>query len=103
MNLNESIITDIQSIINKARESAIRAVDHERVVMYWHIGKRIFEEEHHGKDRAIYGERLIAYLSEQLQPQFGKGFSSRNLNHFRQFYRRFPIARTAGTIELDTF
>jgi predicted nuclease of restriction endonuclease-like (RecB) superfamily len=91
MNLNESIINDIQSIIKKARESAIRAVDHERVVMYWHIGKRIFEEEQHGKDRAVYGERLIGYLSEQLQPQFGKGFSSRNLNHFRQFYRRFPI------------
>ncbi|MGF7078811.1 PDDEXK nuclease domain-containing protein [Mucilaginibacter sp. UYCu711] len=94
MNLNESIIIDIQSIINKARESAIRAVDHERVVMYWHIGKRIFEEEQHGSERAVYGERLIGYLSDQLQPQFGKGFSSRNLNHFRQFYRKFPIVPT---------
>ncbi|WP_323515416.1 DUF1016 N-terminal domain-containing protein, partial [Mucilaginibacter sp. 5C4] len=55
MNLNESIIIDIQSIINKARESAVRAVDHERVIMYWHIGKRIFEEEQGGKDRAVYG------------------------------------------------
>jgi predicted nuclease of restriction endonuclease-like (RecB) superfamily len=91
MQLNESIITDIQSIINKARESAVRAVDHERVVMYWHIGKRIFEEEQHSRDRAIYGERLIGYLSEQLQPQFGSGFSTRNLNLFRQFYRSFPI------------
>jgi predicted nuclease of restriction endonuclease-like (RecB) superfamily len=91
MNLNESIIIDIQSIINRARESAIRAVDHERVVMYWHIGKRIFKEEQHGKDRAIYGERLIGYLSEQLQPQFGSGFSTRNLNMFRQFFRCFPI------------
>ncbi|MDB5002754.1 MAG: hypothetical protein JWQ34_979 [Mucilaginibacter sp.] len=91
MNLNESIINDIQSIINTARESAVRAVDHERVVMYWHIGKRIFEEEQHGKERAIYGERLIGYLSEQLQPQFGSGFSTRNLNMFRQFFRCFPI------------
>lgn len=91
MNVNESIIIDIQSIINNARDSAIRAVDHQRVLMYWHIGKRIFEEEQHGRDRAIYGERLIGYLSEQLQPQFGNGFSTRNLNMFRQFYRRFPI------------
>jgi len=94
MNLNESIINDIQSIINKARESAIRAVDQERVIMYWHIGKRIFEEEQHGKERAVYGERLITYLSEQLQPQFGRGFSARNLNLFRQFYRGFPIVQT---------
>jgi len=96
MNLNESIITDIQSIINKARESAVRAVDHERVIMYWHIGKRIFEEEQHGRDRAVYGERLIGYLSQQLQPQFGRGFSARNLNLFRQFYRGFPIVQTVS-------
>ncbi|WPX24106.1 PDDEXK nuclease domain-containing protein [Mucilaginibacter sp. 5C4] len=91
MNLNESIIIDIQSIINKARESAVRAVDHERVIMYWHIGKRIFEEEQGGKDRAVYGDRLIHYLSEQLVPNFGSAFSFRNLNYFRQFYRCFPI------------
>ncbi|MES2376786.1 MAG: PDDEXK nuclease domain-containing protein [Bacteroidota bacterium] len=97
MNLNESIINDLQSIINKARESAVRAVDHERVIMYWHIGKRIFEEEQHGLERAIYGERLIGYLADQLQPQFGDGFASRNLNRFRQFYRRFPIVSALRT------
>jgi predicted nuclease of restriction endonuclease-like (RecB) superfamily len=96
MNLNESILTDIHSIINKARKSAIQAVDHERVIMYWHIGKRIFEEEQHGRDRAVYGERLIGYLSQQLQPQFGRGFSARNLNLFRQFYRGFPIVQTVS-------
>jgi hypothetical protein len=94
MNLNESLIIDIQSIINSSRESAVRAVDHERVIMYWQIGKRIFEEEQHGTDRAEYGTQLIKYLSEQLQPQFGRGFSARNLNLFRQFYRKFPIVQT---------
>jgi len=97
MNLNESIITDIQSIINRARESAIRAVDHERVVMYWQIGKRIFEEEQDGRERAVYGKRLIEYLSDKLQPQFGQGFSSRNLINLRQFYRKFPIVSTLRT------
>jgi predicted nuclease of restriction endonuclease-like (RecB) superfamily len=94
MNLKQSIITDIQSIIISARENAVRAVDRERVIMYWHIGKRIFEEEQHGADRAEYGTQLIKYLSEQLQPQFGRGFSARNLNLFRQFYRGFPIVQT---------
>lgn len=96
MNLEQSIITDIQSIINSAKENAVRAVDHERVIMYWHIGKRIFEEEQHGAARAEYGTQLIKYLSEQLQPQFGRGFSARNLNLFRQFYRGFPIVQTVS-------
>ncbi len=62
--------------------------------MYWHIGKRIFEEEQQGKDRADYGNYLIKFLSEQLQPEFGSGFSIRQINLYRQFYRTFPIVHT---------
>ncbi len=62
--------------------------------MYWHIGKRIFEEEQQGKDRAGYGEYLIKYLAEQLQAGFGSGFSRWQLEQFRVFYRLFPIAHT---------
>jgi len=91
MLVNAAIVHEIKSIIAGAKERAIRAVDHERVLMYWHIGKTIFEEEQQGKDRADYGTYLIKYLSEQLQPEFGSGFSYRNLNVFRQFYRTFPI------------
>jgi len=97
MEASKSIIGDIQSIISTARESAVRSVDFERVRMYWYIGRRIFEEEQDGQERAIYGERLIPYLSEKLMPQFGTAFSARNLNHFRQFYRSFPIVNALRT------
>lgn len=92
MLINQSFITDIKSIISDAKEKAIRAVDHQRTLMYWHIGKRIFEEEQAGKDRADYGTYLIKYLSEKIQPQFGSGFSVRQLERYRKFYRLFPIA-----------
>ncbi len=59
--------------------------------MYWEIGRVIFEEEQKGQDRARYGEFLIKSLSEELKPLFGSGFSYRQLNLFRQFYREFPI------------
>lgn len=65
--------------------------------MYWQIGKQIFEEEQQGKDRADYGAYLIRYLSEQLQPKFGSGFSYRQLNFYRQFYRTFPIVSALRT------
>ena len=94
MLINQSIITDIKTIIAQSKDKAIRAVDHQRTLMYWHIGKRIFEEEQQGKDRADYGTFLIKYLSEQLQPEFGSGFSTRQINLYRQFYRTFPIVHT---------
>ena len=91
MQLRKELIREIQSIIAHARERAIRSVDTERVLMYWQIGKVIFEEEQQGKERAGYGDFLIKSLSEHLQPQFGSGFSIRQLEMCRQFYRTFPI------------
>jgi len=94
MILDQSLIQDIKAIIFSSKEKAIRAVDHERTLMYWHIGKRIFEEEQQGKDRADYGNYLTKFISEQLEPDFGSGFSKRQIELFRQFYRTFPIANT---------
>ena len=58
--------------------------------MYWQIGKVIFEEEQQGKDRADYGTYLIKSISTTFQPQMGSGFSVRQLEMNRQFYRMFP-------------
>ncbi|WP_317542949.1 DUF1016 N-terminal domain-containing protein [Exercitatus varius] len=91
MLITNLIATDIKQIILQSRETAIRAVDFQRVLMYWHIGKRIFEEEQQGQDRADYGAYLIKELAQQLVPEFGSAFSFRQLNWYRQFYRTFPI------------
>ena len=91
MNVNKNILNQIQSIIANAQARAIRSVDTERVLTYWQIGKVIFEEEQQGKERAEYGEFLIKSLANALEPQYGTGFSYRQLNLFRQFYRTFPI------------
>lgn len=97
MEINKSFITEIKDIIAKSRETAIRAVDNTRVIMYWHIGQRIFEEEQQGKERADYGKYIIRSLATQLEPEFGTGFSVRQLERYRQFYRMFPIASTLRT------
>ena len=97
MLLNQNIIPDIKDIIANAKDKAIRLVDNQRTLMYWHIGKRIFEEEQLGKDRADYGTYLIKFLSEALQPEYGSGFSYRQLNWYRQFYRTFPIVSALRT------
>lgn len=90
MELNKTVIQQIQSVISNAQTKAIRAVDNERVLMYWQIGKIIFEEEQEGKDRADYGKFLIKSISDEFQPQFGSGFTIRQLEMNRQFFRTFP-------------
>tara|TARA_R110000868_G_scaffold410505_1_gene698737 strand:+ start:22251 stop:23288 length:1038 start_codon:yes stop_codon:yes gene_type:complete len=89
--INATFVLEIKNIIGTAREAAARSVDSQRVLMYWHIGKNIFEEEQQGKDRADYGTYLLKSLAKELTPEFGGGFSYRQLSLFRQFYRTFPI------------
>lgn len=90
MQLKKEFIQQIHTVISSSREKAIRSVDSVRVLMYWEIGKLIFEEEQEGKDRTEYGTFLIRSLSESLEPQFGSSFSVRQLERYRQFYRTFP-------------
>src|SRR5690554_2115296 len=94
MMLENNFVHEIKTLIAGAKANAVRAVDYQRTLLYWHIGERIFNEEQQGKDRADYGSYLIKYLSEQLQPEFGSGFSYRQLELMRQFYRTFPIANS---------
>lgn len=96
-NINNVFINDIRAIINTARCNAVRSVDFQRVQMYWHLGKRIFEEEQQGKQRADYGTYLIKNLAKQLEPEYGSGFSVRQLERCRQFYKLFPIASALRT------
>ena len=56
----------------------------------WLIGYRIAEEELKGNDRADYGLEIIKKLSKELTKQYGKGYDSRNLYYFLNFYKLFP-------------
>jgi predicted nuclease of restriction endonuclease-like (RecB) superfamily len=97
MHLQPKLIDQILEVISGAQIRAARSVDTERVIMYWKIGQIIFEEEQQGDDRAVYGSFLIQSLADYLQPQFGSGFSKRQLERYRQFYRIFPIASALRT------
>lgn len=89
--LSISFINEIKGIINDSRFTAVRSIDFIRVQMYWKLGERIFTEEQQEKDRAEYGTYLIRNLAKQIEPEFGSGFSYRQLNFCRQFYRAYPI------------
>lgn len=93
----DKFLGDIREIINSARMQAVKSVDFCRVQMYWQLGKRIFEEEQQGKERADYGTYLIKNLAKQLEPEYGSGFSVRQLERSRQFYRIYPIATALRT------
>ena len=86
----KSLSLEVQKLISNSKDKAIRAVDFERVMLYWSIGKRIFEEIQGGKERADYGKQIIKNLSLDLEPIYGSGYGIRQLELMRQFYKYFP-------------
>lgn len=92
--ISKTFVANIKEVIEKAQHAAVRAVNQVRVQMYWQIGQHIVEEEQQGKERAEYGTYLIKSLAQELEQDFGSGFSVRQLETCRQFYNTFPIAHT---------
>jgi len=91
-------ISEIKRILETARQKSYVAVNSAMVEAYWLIGKRIVEEEQHGKARAEYGKEILKTLSEELTKEFGKGFGMRNLWDFRKFYLNFSEQEIMHTL-----
>ena len=87
---NPGFLEDMRNIIIEARSNAVRSVEYARMMMYWRLGERIFVEEQRGQERAEYGTYLTKGIAIHLEAEFGSGFSIRQLELCRQFYRTYP-------------
>ena len=84
--ISNTFFEDVLNLLNNARKNVNKAVNLAMVYSYFEIGRKIFEEEQKGENRAEYGKYLLKELSEYLTKNFGKGFSVTNLKQMRQFY-----------------
>lgn len=92
----ESIFTEIKGLIVSSRERVYATVNTEMLNLYWNIGRIILDIQK-GKERADYGEEVLEKLSVKLTKEFGRGFSTRNLERMRKFYCYFPKSTTLSS------
>jgi predicted nuclease of restriction endonuclease-like (RecB) superfamily len=90
----EGLVAAIAQAHGHAQGQAVQAVNLALTLRNWLIGYHIVEYQQHGSDRARYGERLLDTLSGDLRRRIGTGFTKRYLELFRQFYLRYPIAKS---------
>ena len=95
--MERTFIDEIKRLIEDARLNSYAAINSVMLETYWNIGKRIVEQEQQGKSRAEYGTQLLKVLSGELSAAFGKGFSTRNLWYYRQFYSLLPDWQKVNT------
>jgi hypothetical protein len=84
-----SLFDRVVIILEQARTNVVRTVNSEMVLAYWHIGREIVQELQGGDERAGYGKKVLAGLSDKLQKWYVKNFSVTNLRYFRLFYQTY--------------
>jgi len=66
--------------------ATVRSVNITMIMTYYEIGRTIVEYEQKGKYRPDYAKKVMMELSKQLTTEFGKGYSTSNLEYIRRFY-----------------
>ena len=71
--INAGLVADVREMIDQTRGGVARTVNAGMTLLYWRIGKRI-QMEVLRYDRAEYGKRILATLSQQLgvKPQISQ-------------------------------
>jgi len=95
---NKFLFSQVVALLQNARQQVLRTVNSTMVYTYFEIGRMIVEEEQNGKERAEYGKQLLKGLSQQLTDEFGKGFSTDNLENMRKFYLAYSISESLTRI-----
>jgi hypothetical protein len=92
------LLDDIKTLIDQARQQVAVAVNVGLTFLYWQVGQRIRTDLLQEKDRAAYGEEIVATLSRQLTQHYGKGFTKSSLNRMVQFAEAFPDPKIVATL-----
>ena len=92
-----NLYADIKQLISEARSSVVKQVNQTLTITYWQIGKRISIETL-DSNRAEYGKQVLRQLSQQLNNEFGKGFTYSALTRMVKFYKAFPEETIVATL-----
>lgn len=80
----QTLVETIRDEIEKGKERAYLAMEQEKRLIYWNIGKHIKEHLLQNADRAEYGDSLIVQLANELS------LAKTLLYDSMQFYEEYP-------------
>lgn len=95
--MRAGLLPELRQLIRAAHHTVAVAVNSALATLYWQIGTRI-RMEILGRNRAEYGQQIVATLGRQLAQEFGRGFEEKNLRRMVQFAEVFPDERIVATL-----
>jgi predicted nuclease of restriction endonuclease-like (RecB) superfamily len=97
-----TLFDNVKTVIIQTQQTIVRNVNQAMVLAYFQIGKMIVEDQQHGNAKADYAKETLVRLSQALINEFGKGYSTDNLERFRNFYLSYRN-RISATLSRKSF
>lgn len=91
---HNKLITQIESLLDKARNQVAVQVNNTLLVTYMEIGRLIVEDMMEHQDDEDYQKATITTISKDLTNKFGKGFSRANIWNMMAFYKEYGSVQT---------
>lgn len=83
---NRNLLLSVKILIEQARTHVVRNINTTILLTYFQIGRLIVKDEQGGNSRANYAKETLKHLSKYLTKEFGRGYSTDNLQWMRRFY-----------------
>lgn len=94
---NNKLFRELTSIIEMGRKNVVAQVNSTLTLVYWKVGHKINEYVLEG-ERAAYGKNIVVTVSRDLEAQYGRGFTERNVRRMIQFSEVFPDLEIVSTL-----
>lgn len=92
------LVSAVESVHQYSHRSAVKAINRYATMRNWLIGFFIVEYQQKGKDRAVYGEKLLKRLEESLET---RGLNVTLFQNCRLFYALYPQMADLFQIEIQ--
>ena len=97
---SDALLHEIRALIEDARRQVAHAANAGLTIAYWRIGKRLLTENL-TDGRGEYGQQILASLAQQLERDYGKGFSYSALTRMARFAELFPDERILVSLKQE--
>lgn len=91
------LVQNIKQLIADGKRRVASQVNQTLVITYWHIGQAINQAVLQN-NRAEYGKTVMRQLAQQLQQEYGNGFSYANLTRMTKLYSLFQKLEIVATV-----
>lgn len=94
---DSKLFNELTSIIEEGKKSVVAHVNRTLTLIYWQVGYKINEYLLEG-ERAEYAKNIVVTVSRDLESQYGRGFTEKNVRRMIQFSKVFKDFEIVATL-----